>query len=110
MQEFDSGEAKMLEVMEKKLLKYIVNPAIVATLISGLFLSHYFIKSPDKIWLYAKFSCFLLMGIFHAACCKYRKLFLISTDFRSTKFFRFFNEIPTILMIIMVSLVVYKWF
>ena len=110
MKEFGSGEAKMLEVMEYKLIKYIINPALIFTLLSGLSLSHIFLKSPDHLWLYLKFALFLGMGYVHMLCCKYRKKFLLSTDFHSTKFFRIFNEAPTILMIGMVCLVMFKWF
>lgn len=112
MAKFDSGEAKMLEIMERKLLKYIINPAIIITFISGIILAYLFLSSGSKgnYWVHAKFFLFLLMGVFHMLCCKYRKKFLISTNFHSTKFFRIFNEIPTIIMIFMVILVVLKPF
>jgi putative membrane protein len=110
MQKFGSGEAKMLEIMEYRLLKYIINPALIFTLLSGLSLSHIFLKSPDHYWLYLKFACFLGIGYVHMLCCRYRKKFLISTDFHSPKFFRILNEVPTLLMIMMVCAVVFKWF
>jgi putative membrane protein len=112
MQKINSGEAKMLEIMEYKLIKYIVNPAFIFTFITGLMLSYFFLSSSNtgNYWIHGKFFLFLCMGAFHGFCSKYRKKFLISTNFRSTKFFRFFNEIPTILMILMVILVILKPF
>jgi putative membrane protein len=110
MQEIDSPQAKMLEIMEYKLLKYIVNPAIITTLISGVFLTKIFLedKSSSHYWLYIKLSCFLGLCIFHILCCIYRKKFLLNTKFHTTKYFRIFNEIPTILMIVIVFVVVLK--
>ena len=112
MKKIDSEEAKMLEIMEYKLMKYIINPAFIATLITGIALAYFFLSSPNQgnYWVHAKFFLFLCMGAFHGFCSKYRKKFLISADFHSTKFFRFFNEIPTILMILMVILVILKPF
>ncbi len=110
MQKFQSNEAKMLEVMEYKLLKYIINPAFIVTFLSGAAMSVIFMRSGGNYWLHAKFFMFLLMGVVHGMCCKYRKKFLTSTDFHTTKFFRIFNEIPTIIMIIMVILVIFKPF
>jgi putative membrane protein len=112
MTKLNSSEAKMLEIMEYKLLKYIINPAFIATAITGIALSYFFLSSSHKgnHWIDAKFFLFFLMGVFHGYCAKYRKKFLISTDFKTTKFFRIFNEIPTIIMIFMVILVILKPF
>ena len=110
MQELGSGQAKMLEIMEYKLLKYIVNPALVLTLFSGVTLGLLFFREGNGLqhWVYAKLLCFGGLIYFHVICCKYRKQFLLNTNFKTHKHFRFFNEIPTVLMIIMVCLAVIK--
>ena len=112
MQKVDSGESKMLEVMEYKLMKFIINPAFIATFITGLILAYFFLSSATQgnYWIHAKFFLFLCLGVFHGYCSIYRKKFLISTAFHSTKFFRIFNEIPTIIMVMMVILVILKPF
>lgn len=110
MQDVNSGEAKLLEIMEYRLLKYIVNPAFIATFISGSALSYIFLRDSinSNYWLYGKFICFLGFGVYHMLCCKYRKKFLADTKFHTDKFFRIFNEVPTILMIVMICLVILK--
>lgn len=110
MQDFGSPQAKLLEIMEYKLLKYIINPSIITTLISGSFLAKIFLedKSTTHYWLYIKISCFIGLCVCHGLCCIYRKKFLLNTKFHTTRYFRIFNEVPTILMIIIVFVVVLK--
>ena len=110
MQNHGSEKDLLLQVMERKLLKFIINPALIITTISGLFLSYIYFKAGKNYWLHAKIFLFLFLVIFHMICCKYRKKLLINTKFHSTKFFRYFNEVPTIIMILIVFLVVLKPF
>ena len=97
-------------IQEKKLYYYIGYPAMIATLISGLCL---IFSIPDIMksggWIHAKHVLFILLFIFHFACGFYRKK-LLQSLYKSEKFFRFFNEIPTILMIGIVILAIIKPF
>jgi putative membrane protein len=104
--------SKTFEIMEKNLLKYIINPAMIFSLISGSILSYFYLRISieNNLWIICKFILFLFLGLFHMFCSIYRKKFLNSTNFKTTKFFRIFNEIPTIIMIIMVILVIIKPF
>lgn len=110
MQEHGSETDILLQTMERKLLKFIINPAFIITVISGLILSVIYFKAGQNYWLHAKIFLVLLMGIYHMICSQYRKKFIKDTKFRSTKFFRYFNEIPTVLMIIIIILVILKPF
>lgn len=110
MQEHESDTDRLLQTMERKLLKFIINPAFIITIISGLALSIIYFQAGKNYWLHAKIFLVLLMGVYHMICCKYRKRFLKETKFKSTKFFRYFNEIPTIIMILIVCLVILKSF
>lgn len=107
-----SDISKKFQIMEKKLIRYIINPAFIVVFISGLFLSYYYFRNgiQNNIWLLIKFLLFLIMGFVHMLCSIYRKKLIHSTKFKSTRFFRFFNEAPTIIMILIVILVVLKPF
>jgi putative membrane protein len=109
----ETKTSKTFEIMERKLLKFIMNPAMIISLISGLLLSHYYLSSGFKgnFWIIGKMIIFFFgFGSFHMYCSIYRKKFLISTKFKTTKFFRFFNEIPTIFLILIIILVIIKPF
>lgn len=104
--------SKTFEIMEKKLLKFIINPALIIAFISGILLSDYYLRSGLKgnFWILGKFFLFICFGFFHMFCAIYRKKFLISTKFKTDRFFRFFNEIPTVILILIIILVVFKPF
>jgi putative membrane protein len=99
------------KVMEKKLYYGITWPAALVTTLLGLWLisynSIYYLKSG---WMHAKLSLVLLLWIYHLYCGYYLKFFRVDKNIRSGLFFRFFNEIPTFLLVGIVLLVVIKPF
>lgn len=98
-------EAKMEEA-EVKLLRIIVNPAMIVAFLLGLVLLHY--NMPPPLWLWVKLVLvFSLMG-YHGFLAKTRKQFLDGGRPRSEKFFRRINEIPAITTIVVVLLVMLK--
>lgn len=98
-------EAKMEEA-EVKLLRIIINPAMITAFLLGLVLIHY--NWPGSTWLWAKVGfAFFLMG-YHGFLSKTRKQFLDGGRPRSEKFFRRINEIPAIVTIIIVILAIVK--
>ena len=101
----------VVKVMEKKLFKYIGVPAFWATILSGAGLAA---MAPEHFssggWLHAKlFLVAILIGYF-ALSEKYRRELEADTCTRSGKFYRVFNEIPTLLLIGIVVLAVVKPF
>jgi putative membrane protein len=66
--------------------------------------------SPGNGWLHAKLTLLVLMQISHAMMSRYRKAFERDKNVKSEKFFRIFNEVPAVLMVIIVLLVVLKPF
>ncbi len=100
----------IVEIQEKKLYYCICYPAMIAVLVSGSLLT---LSLPGIFksggWIHAKMMFVIFMMIFHFACGHFRKKLLVS-QCRSAKFFRIFNEIPTIFMLIIVILVVLKPF
>jgi len=103
------GFIEVVKVQEMKLYKYIGVPAMWATIISGSFLIYLggWITAP---WLQIKlFLVVILIGYFHSLGVLRIKL-LEDRCTKSGKFFRFYNEVPTILMLFIVAMVVFKPF
>ena len=101
--------SKVFKVMEKRLLKIIMNPAMIITWITGL--SIWWILGLETIfslWLSLKFILVLALSGYHGFLSKCLKDFELDRNVRSSKFFRFINEIPTIILIIVVFLVIFK--
>ncbi len=108
--ETSSAEAKTeFAAAQVKLLRRIMNPAMIVTWISG-FLLIVAIVGPGEMWIWAKFALVVAMTTFHVICARWRKQLLDGTNDRSGKFFRMMNEVPTVLMIGIVGLVLFKPF
>lgn len=108
--ETSSTEAKTeFEAAQVKLLRRIMNPAMIVTWISG-FLLIVAIVGPGESWVWVKLALVFAMTAFHGACARWRKQLLAGTCDRSGKFFRVMNEVPTVLLIAIVGLVVMKPF
>jgi len=112
----NEGFVKVVKVMEMKIYKYIGLPAMWATIISGvsmIFLStsHYGVNILSTGgWLHAKiFFVFLLMAYFFSLGY-FREKLLNDECIKSGKFFRAYNEVPTILLLIIVAMVIFKPF
>lgn len=106
------GEAsELFKVMERKLYKLIMTPAMLATFTFGIILA----LTPGLVdwhegWFYVKIVSVLGMGGVHGAMNKWRKAFLADRNNRPEKFFRIANEVPTILMVVVVVMVVVQPF
>ncbi|TAE82360.1 MAG: protoporphyrinogen oxidase HemJ [Alphaproteobacteria bacterium] len=99
----------MLQVMERKLLRFIMNPAMIATWVFGLWLAIAFDFFAFG-WMHTKMTLVLLMSGIHGMLAMHRKQFASGNNQRSARYFRWLNEAPTVLMIIIVVLVIYKPF
>lgn len=103
---------KLFQEMERKLLRLIINPAMIATWILGLWLA-FTVNAFDPVngaWLHAKLGLVALMQVAHAMMSRYRKAFARGENRKSERFFRIFNEAPAVLMAGIVLLVVFKPF
>jgi len=107
-----SEASEMLKVMERKLLKIIINPAMISTWIFGLWLVT--ILSWENLrsagWFHMKITMLIGMQICHGKFSRWRKDFEQDKNTRSEKFYRIVNEVPAVLMIVIVMLVVIKPF
>jgi protoporphyrinogen IX oxidase len=109
-----SVQSETFKVMERRLLRAIINPAMIATWVFGLWLAW---LGPDSRygwfaspWLWAKIVLVLALSAVHGLLARWRKDFASDRNRHSQKFYRLINEIPTVLMILIVLLVVLKPF
>ena len=107
--EIGSKQSETFKVMERRLLKAIINPAMIVTWLAGLYLawSGDWFASP---WLHAKLALVLALSAVHGFFSRWVKDFAADQNRRSQKFYRIINEVPTILMIFIVILVIVKPF
>jgi putative membrane protein len=104
-----SDQSETFKIMERRLLRAIMNPAMIVVWISGPLLV-YLGEFWDAPWFWVKFVFVLVLTVLHHAFGRYRKAFEQDRNMRSEKFFRIANEGPTLAMIAIVVFVVIKPF
>ena len=109
--ELNSTEDRRFQIMERRLLRAIMNPAMVVSYIFGILL----ILTPGIVdwssaWIWLKILAILVLTGCHHAMGKWRKDLAEGTNQKSQRYFRVANEVPTISMIIIVIMVVVKPF
>lgn len=96
-------------IMEYRLLKFIMNPAMIFTWIFGILLVSYDINSVVfTLWFSLKFFLVIALSAFHGYLSKCRKYFSYKNNQKSARFYKVINEIPTVILILVVFLVVFK--
>lgn len=104
-----SEASETFKVMERKLLRYIINPAMVVAWAAGLWIAWEMSFMRDG-WFHVKLLGILLLSAVHGYFAKAVADFARDEGFRNHRFWRFMNEVPTLLMIAIVILVVVKPF
>jgi putative membrane protein len=104
-----TAESARFKVMERRLLKQIATPAMISSWVFGILL----ILTPGAIswsdgWWWVKFIGVILMSGFHGALSKWRKSFLSDRNQKPERFYRIANEVPTVLMLVIVFMVIVK--
>ncbi len=104
--------SETLKVMERRLLRLIVNPAMVASVgLGGALLAQPgAIDWSGDIWIYPKLALALLLTAFHGLLARWRHDFAADRNRRSARFYRRVNEVPTVAMIAIVVLVIVRPF
>ena len=96
-------------LMERRLLIYIMNPSMILSWIFGLLLVHSNgINSFGELWMIIKIILVLVLTFYHFYLFSCHKSFSENTNSHSSKFYRFINEVPTILLIFIIFIVVFK--
>ena len=104
-----SSASDTFKIMERRLLKGIMTPAMISTWVFGLWLM---VLSEAWLfgWFVTKFFLVLLLSGFHGVCSKWVMEFSRDERLKSVKFYRFMNEVPAVFMVLIVTLVVVKPF
>jgi putative membrane protein len=109
-----SPTSETFKVMERRLLRGIINPAMIAAIGLGLWLGW---MGPDSRygwfasgWLQAKIVLVLVLSGVHGMLARWVKDFAVDRNRHSSKYYRIINEVPTVLMVVIVLLVVLKPF
>jgi putative membrane protein len=103
-----SALSETLKVMERRLLRAIMNPAMAAVyLFGGLLL---FVQDWSQHWLHAKLVLVALITVVHHVYAAWRKDFAADRNKRPARIYRIWNEVPTVAMIAIVVLVIVKPF
>lgn len=107
--EQQSPTSETFKVMERRLLRYIMTPAMIVTWITGLWLAWTagFFSSG---WFHGKLALVLAMSGIHGLLARHMRLFAAGLSDKKSRYFRILNEVPTILMIGIVILVIVKPF
>lgn len=101
--------SETFKVMERRLLRAIMNPAMIVAIGLGIWLATE-IDAWSEGWFHAKMFVLIVLTLFHHALALYRKQFLADKNRHSEKFYRIINEIPTVCLIAIVFLVIFKPF
>tara|TARA_Y100000768_G_scaffold382756_1_gene363683 strand:- start:202 stop:582 length:381 start_codon:yes stop_codon:yes gene_type:complete len=105
----DSRTSEIFKVMEKKLYFYIMTPAMIFSWLFGLLLIHSIgLQQLSQNWMVLKIVFVLLLTVYHLYLGKTLNQFKIDQNNRSHKFYRLINEIPTLLLILIVFVVIFK--
>ncbi|HTP78493.1 MAG TPA: protoporphyrinogen oxidase HemJ [Rhizomicrobium sp.] len=104
-----SPQSEMLKVMEHRLLRIIVNPAMIATWVFGLTLA-WITGAYADLWFQMKFVLVILMSGLHGLFAATVKRFARDANTRPQRFYRIINEVPMLLVIGIVILVIVKPF
>ncbi|MXV45154.1 protoporphyrinogen oxidase HemJ [Saccharibacter sp. 17.LH.SD] len=104
-----SSESERFSLMEKRLLRQIMTPAMCVTLLTGAIIA----SLPGVIdwhaaWWWVKLLCVVGMFAFHGACARWWKGFASGRNTHDERFYRLVNEIPTVLMMVIVIMIIVR--
>ena len=107
--EDETRTSEVLKVMERKLYFYIMSPAMILSWIFGLLLIYSIgFYQLSQTWMISKIILVILLTLYHFYLGKILNQFKADQNNRSHKFYRYINEIPTILLILIVFVVIFK--
>jgi putative membrane protein len=104
-----SEASELFKVMERRLLRFIINPAMILTWIFGIWLAVE-LDAWTQGWLHTKLTLVLLLSAVHGMLAGHMKQFAADRNTKSKRYYKLLNEAPTVLLIVIVFLVVLKPF
>ena len=103
------SQKKVFKIMERKLYNYIMMPAMLLSWLFGVLLIHNLGFSVfTELWMQVKITAVLLLTYYHFILGKYLNDFASDNNQKSSKFFRIFNEIPTIILVVVIFVAIFK--
>tara|TARA_B100001248_G_scaffold251150_1_gene225948 strand:- start:975 stop:1406 length:432 start_codon:yes stop_codon:yes gene_type:complete len=103
------SQKEVFKIMEKRLYNYIMMPAMLISWLFGILLLHNLGFSVlFELWMVIKIILVTILTYYHLTLGKYLNDFSIDNNQKSSKFFRIYNEIPTIILIVVIFVVVFK--
>ncbi len=105
-----SDQSETFKIMERRLLRFIMNPAMILTFIFGILM---IVANPTIFqggWMHVKITAVILMAILHMMLSKWRKNFAADKNTHDAKFYKIWNEAPTALLILIIIMAVVKPF
>ena len=103
------AQKNVFKVMERKLYNYIMMPAMLLSWLFGTLLVHSLgFNIFTELWMQIKIASVSLLTFYHFLLGKYLNNFAMNNNQKSTKFFRIINEVPTIILIVVVLIVAFK--
>ena len=105
-----SIQSETFKIMERRLYRGIINPAMIATFVFGIWMIWAGFVDWSMVWPWVKAAAVIAMSAFHGLLGRWRRAFAEDRNTRPSRFYRAVNEIPTVLMIVIVIAVIVKPF
>ena len=103
------SQKDIFKIMEKRLYNYIMMPAMLLSWLFGILLLHSITLSVlFELWMQIKIIAVIILTYYHFTLGKYLNEFAIDKNEKTSKFFRIYNEIPTIVLIVVIFTVIFK--
>ena len=99
----------VFKTMERKLYNYIMTPAMILSWVFGLILIHEIgFQQLASLWLQLKLILVLLLTVYHFYLGSLLNKFKLDQNKKTSKFYRYINEVPTLLLILIIFIVIFK--
>ena len=103
------SQKEVFKKMERKLYNYIMMPAMLLSWLFGILLIHSLgLQTFSELWLQVKTVSVVILTYYHFSLGKYLNDFAVDNNQKTSKFFRIYNEIPTIILIVVIFTVIFK--
>ena len=105
----DVSQKTVFKTMERKLYNYIMMPAMIVSWLFGILLIHSLGFSVfAELWMQIKIALVVILTYYHFTLGKYLNDFAADNNQKTSKFFRIYNEIPTLILIVVIFVVIFK--
>ena len=106
---YHDSQKEVFKTMERKLYNYIMMPAMLLSWIFGVLLIHSVgLAVLTELWMIIKLGAVIILTYYHFTLGKYLNDFALENNTKTAKFFRIYNEIPTIILIVVIFVVIFK--